>query len=133
MRRKPRTLYSFLIWFRVNYVFGIWILTTLFFSIWISIRITSNTPMVIHAVSFWTENLTEVLIWYFPKTEIPFVMQIETQVLKNKVFKTQWPKTYLALWFITFFYFSLDLKGQANMTRILFVGVKTYKTLQDPI
>jgi len=44
---------------------------------------------VIHAVSFWTENLTEVLIWYFPKTEIPFVMQIETQVLKNKVFKTQ--------------------------------------------
>jgi hypothetical protein len=30
-------------------------------------------------VNFLTENLTEVLIWYFLKIEVPSVMQIETQ------------------------------------------------------
>jgi hypothetical protein len=35
------------------------------------------------AVSFWTENLTGVLIWSFFKTEVPSVMQIETQVQKK--------------------------------------------------
>jgi len=39
--------------------------------------------------------LTKVLIWSFPKTKVLSVMRIETQVLKNKVFKTQRPKTYL--------------------------------------
>jgi len=43
------------------------------------------------------ENLTEVLIWSFPKTEVKSVMRIETQVLKNKVFKIQVLKTYLTL------------------------------------
>jgi hypothetical protein len=51
------------------------------------------------AISFWTENLIGVLIWYFPKTEVPSVMQIETQVQKNKVFKTQVLKMYLTLFF----------------------------------
>jgi hypothetical protein len=46
-------------------------------------------------VSFWTENLTKVLIWSFSKTEVPFVMWIETQVLKTKVSKTQGPEVYL--------------------------------------
>jgi hypothetical protein len=41
------------------------------------------------AVSFWTENLTEVLIRLFLKTEVSSVMRIETERLKNKVFKTQ--------------------------------------------
>jgi hypothetical protein len=31
------------------------------------------------AVSFWMEKLTEELIWSFPKIDISFVMQIETQ------------------------------------------------------
>jgi hypothetical protein len=35
------------------------------------------------SVSFWTEKLTEVLIRSFPKTEVSFVMQIETQELKK--------------------------------------------------
>jgi hypothetical protein len=48
-------------------------------------------------VSFWTENLTEVLIWSFPKIEVLSVMQIETQGLKNKVVKTQGLKIYLTL------------------------------------
>jgi hypothetical protein len=43
------------------------------------------------------ENLTEVLIWSFPKTDVPFMMRIETQVLKNKVFKTQGPELYLTI------------------------------------
>jgi hypothetical protein len=43
------------------------------------------------AVSFWTVNLIDVLIWSFPKIEVPSVMQIETQELKNKVVKTQGP------------------------------------------
>jgi hypothetical protein len=43
------------------------------------------------------KNLTKVLIWYFPKTEVPFVMRIETKVLKNKVVKTQGPNPYLTL------------------------------------
>jgi hypothetical protein len=46
------------------------------------------------AVSFWTENLIEVLIWSFSKMEVPSVMLIETQVSKNKVFKTQVLKMY---------------------------------------
>jgi hypothetical protein len=48
-------------------------------------------------VSFWTENLIEVPIWSFPKTEILSVMQIETQVPKNKVFKTQILIRYLTI------------------------------------
>jgi hypothetical protein len=48
-------------------------------------------------VSFWTKNLTEVLIWYFPKTKVPSVMRIETRVLKNKVSKTQRPEVYLTV------------------------------------
>jgi hypothetical protein len=48
-------------------------------------------------VSFWTENLTEVLIWSFSKIEVPSVMQIETQELKIEVVKTQGPKRYLTL------------------------------------
>jgi hypothetical protein len=40
------------------------------------------------AVSFFTKNLTEVLIRSFPKTEVPTIMRIKTQGLKNKVFKT---------------------------------------------
>jgi hypothetical protein len=43
------------------------------------------------------ENLTEVLIWSFRKTEVPSVMRIETHIPKNKVFKTQVLKTYLTL------------------------------------
>jgi hypothetical protein len=35
------------------------------------------------AVSFWMENLTEVLIRYFLKIEVLYVMRIETQVLKK--------------------------------------------------
>jgi hypothetical protein len=35
------------------------------------------------AVSFWTKNLTEVLIRYFLKIEVLYVMRIETQVLKK--------------------------------------------------
>jgi hypothetical protein len=48
------------------------------------------------AFSFWTKNLTEVLIWYFSKMKV-LVMQIKIQVLKIKVFKTQGPNTYLNL------------------------------------
>jgi hypothetical protein len=47
------------------------------------------------AVSFWTEKLTKVLIWAFLKINISSVMQIETQGLKNKVFKTHGPLDYL--------------------------------------
>jgi hypothetical protein len=50
-------------------------------------------------VSFWMEKLTEVLIWSFSKTHISSVMKIETQGLKNKVFKTQGPNEYLTLVF----------------------------------
>jgi hypothetical protein len=39
-------------------------------------------------VCFWTENLTEILIWFFSKTEISSMMRIESQRLKGKVFKT---------------------------------------------
>jgi hypothetical protein len=49
------------------------------------------------SVSFWTEKLTEVLIRSFPKTEVSFVMQIETQGLKIKVFKIQRLEKYLTL------------------------------------
>jgi hypothetical protein len=49
------------------------------------------------ALSFWTENLTEVLIRSFSKIEVSSMMWIETQVLKNKVFKTEGPKVYLTL------------------------------------
>jgi hypothetical protein len=42
-------------------------------------------------VNFWTEKLTEVLIWSFPKIDVSSVMRIETQGLKNKVVKTQGP------------------------------------------
>jgi hypothetical protein len=49
------------------------------------------------SVSFWTEKLTEVLIRSFPKTEVSSVMQIETQRLKNKVFKIQGLKRCLTL------------------------------------
>jgi hypothetical protein len=47
------------------------------------------------AISFWTENLTEVLIRSFLKTEVLSVMQIEIQELKNKVSKTQGSDVYL--------------------------------------
>jgi hypothetical protein len=48
-------------------------------------------------VSFWTENLTDVFILSFLKTEVSSVMHIETQELKNKVFKkkTQGLEVYL--------------------------------------
>jgi hypothetical protein len=49
------------------------------------------------AVSFWTENLTKVLIWSFPKIDVPSMMRIKTQIPKNKVFKTKVLKTYLTL------------------------------------
>jgi len=48
-------------------------------------------------VSFWMEKLTEVLIRSFTKTEISSVIRIETQGLKNKVFKTQGLEVYLTL------------------------------------
>jgi hypothetical protein len=48
-------------------------------------------------VNFWTEKLTEVLIWSFPKIDVSSVMRIETQGLKNKVVKTQRLKKYLTL------------------------------------
>jgi hypothetical protein len=51
-------------------------------------------------VNFWTEKLTEVLIWSFPKICVSSVMRIETQGLKNKVVKTQGLKRYLTLFFI---------------------------------
>jgi hypothetical protein len=51
-------------------------------------------------VNFWTEKLTGVLIWSFPKIDVSSVMRIETQGLKNKVVKTQGPKRYLTLFFI---------------------------------
>jgi hypothetical protein len=54
----------------------------------------------LRAVSFWTKNLTDVLIWYFSKIEVPSVMRIETQRLKNKVIKTQRPKRCLILYVI---------------------------------
>jgi hypothetical protein len=50
-------------------------------------------------ISFWTEKLTEVIIWSFLKTEVSSVMQIETQGLKNKVSKTHGPDEYLTLIF----------------------------------
>jgi hypothetical protein len=46
-------------------------------------------------VSFWTENLSEVLIQPFLKTKVLSVMRIETQGLKNKVFKTHKSKVYV--------------------------------------
>jgi hypothetical protein len=49
------------------------------------------------SVSFWTEKLTEVLIRSFSKTEVSSVMQIETQGLKNKVFKIKGLEEYLTL------------------------------------
>jgi len=49
------------------------------------------------SVSFWTEKLTEVLIRSFFKTDVSFVIQIETQGLKNKVSKTQGLEEYLTL------------------------------------
>jgi hypothetical protein len=52
------------------------------------------------AVSFWTEKLTEVLIWLFSKTDVSSVMRIKTQGLKNKVAKIQGLKRYLTLEFI---------------------------------
>jgi hypothetical protein len=52
-------------------------------------------------VNFWTEKLTGVLIWSFPKIDVSSVMRIETQGLKNKVVKTQGPKRYLTLLFIS--------------------------------
>jgi hypothetical protein len=48
-------------------------------------------------ISFWTKNLTKILIQYFSKIEVPSVMRIETQGLKNKFFKTQRPKKCLTL------------------------------------
>jgi hypothetical protein len=48
-------------------------------------------------VNFWTEKLTEVLIWSFPKIDVLSVMRIETQGLKNKVVKTQGLKRCLTL------------------------------------
>jgi hypothetical protein len=45
-------------------------------------------------VNFFTENLTEVLIRSFPKTEVSSVIRIETQGLKNKVSKTQGPEVF---------------------------------------
>jgi hypothetical protein len=51
-------------------------------------------------ISFWTENLIDVLIRSFSKIEVPFVMRIEIQGLKNNVFKTQEPEVYLTLEFI---------------------------------
>jgi uncharacterized protein YktA (UPF0223 family) len=53
-------------------------------------------------VSFWMENLIEVPIQFFSKIEVPYVTQIETQELKNKVMKTQRPYEYLTLQFIHF-------------------------------
>jgi hypothetical protein len=41
-----------------------------------------------HTVSFWSE----IPIWSFPKTQIPFVIRIEPQGAKNKNFKPQVPK-----------------------------------------
>jgi hypothetical protein len=52
------------------------------------------------AVSFFTENLIDVPIWYFLKIEVPSVMRIEIYGLKNKVVKTQKPNVYLTLNFI---------------------------------
>jgi hypothetical protein len=46
-------------------------------------------------VSFWIENLTDVLIWFFLKIKVSSVMRIETRGLKNKVSKTQEPEVYL--------------------------------------
>jgi hypothetical protein len=48
-------------------------------------------------VSFWTEKLTEVLIWSFPKIDVSSLMRIETQDLKNEVIKTQELKRCLTL------------------------------------
>jgi hypothetical protein len=47
------------------------------------------------SVNFWTEKLTEVLIWSFSKTDVSSVMRIKTRGLKNKVVKTQGLKRYL--------------------------------------
>jgi uncharacterized membrane protein YcgQ (UPF0703/DUF1980 family) len=52
-------------------------------------------------ISFWTEKLTEVLIWSFLKIDVSSVMRIETQRLKNKVVKTQGLKMCLTLNTIT--------------------------------
>jgi hypothetical protein len=52
-------------------------------------------------VSFWTEKLTEVLIWSFPKIDVLSVMRIKTQGLKNKVVKTQGLKRCLTLVLMT--------------------------------
>lgn len=49
------------------------------------------------AVNFWTEKLTEVLIWSFFKIDVSSVMRIETQRLKNKVVKTHGLKMCLTL------------------------------------
>jgi hypothetical protein len=52
------------------------------------------------AVSFWTENLTEVPIQFFPKIKVTSATRIETQVPKNKFQKPHVPKRYLTLQFI---------------------------------
>jgi hypothetical protein len=51
------------------------------------------------SIKFWTEKWTEVPYPYFFKTQVPFAMQIETEILKNKVFKPQVSKRSLTLYF----------------------------------
>jgi len=41
------------------------------------------------------ENLTDISIRFFLKTEVPSMIQIETHVPKNKIAKTQIPIRYL--------------------------------------
>jgi hypothetical protein len=60
-------------------------------------------------VSFWTEKLTKVLIWSFPKIDVSSVMRIETQGLKNKIVKTQGLKMYLTLNFLLTFLTLLNI------------------------
>jgi hypothetical protein len=51
-------------------------------------------------ISFLIEKLTEVPIRSFLKTQVLSVIRIETQGVKNKVFKPQVPKMYLTIFFI---------------------------------
>jgi hypothetical protein len=61
----------------------------------------------------------EVLNPSFLKTQVPYVMQIETEVPKNKVFKSQVLKMYLTQKYVMNFLFCFSL------VRLLIMYVKS--------
>jgi hypothetical protein len=77
------------------YIFFNFIIFYFFFNFFFLYSVTCQSQW--RAVSFWTKNLTEVPIQYFLKIEVLSMIRIETQVPKNKIFKTQVPKRYLTI------------------------------------